>query len=155
MKKAERILGIIATFLIIAGLIFKELHWPGAGVMMIIGIMLMNFGYLPIQLFHQWRQSKTRIQQFYCIFRFIAFFIVLTGLVFKLMHWPGAGIVFIVSSFLLPGYLILYFVLRILKQGMIPFMLSDLLITTISYGVYLYITTTMVSPYVARGYLSL
>ena len=77
MKKAERILGIIATFLIIAGLIFKELHWPGAGVMMIIGIMLMNFGYLPIQLFHQWRQSKT-----------LASAILLHFQVYRLFHRP-------------------------------------------------------------------
>ncbi|MCK4748717.1 MAG: hypothetical protein KAT15_16805, partial [Bacteroidales bacterium] len=153
MKKAERIFGIAATSLLIIGVLFKRMHWPGAGVLMTLAVLLFNFGYLPLQLIFQWRKTETRLQRFYSIFRFITFFIILAGFVFKLMHWPGSGTALSLSSFLLPAYIVLYFILRLKKQGTLPFMLNDLLITIISYGIYLFLTTTLVSPKVAMGYL--
>jgi serine phosphatase RsbU (regulator of sigma subunit) len=155
MKKAERIFGIIATSLLILGILLVKLHWPGAAVMMTGALLLFDFGYLPLQLIYQWRKSETKLQRFYSIFRFIAFFIILSSFLFKMMHWPGSNIGLSAATFLLPGYIILYFVLRMLKQGSLPFMLNDLLITIIGYGIYLFMTSTMVSPQVAMGYVGL
>lgn len=155
MKKAEHISGIVATSLLIIGLLFVKMHWPGAGLMITVAILLFNFGYLPLQLIDRWRISETRLQRFYSIIRFIAIFIILSGFVFKLMHWPGASILFYLATFLLPGYIVLHFILRFLKQGVLPFMLNDLLITVIAYTIFLFTTTTMVSPNIAMGYINL
>ena len=152
MKRAERILGISGVSLLILGEFFKYNHWPGAGVMITLGVALFNFGYLPFQLSLQWREARTGLQKFYLIFRFVTFFIILTGFIFKVQHWPGAGLGLILGSIMLPSYLILYFVLRARGQGKLPFILHDLLIAITAYGIYYLITTTLVSPGAAEGY---
>ncbi len=48
MKKTILIFGYLSIFLSTTGLLFKLQHWPGAGVMLIVGVALLNLGYLPL-----------------------------------------------------------------------------------------------------------
>jgi len=58
MKKTMYSLGYIAACLSTTGLLFKLQHWPGAAIMLTVGIVLLNFGFLPIY-FYSWYKRTT------------------------------------------------------------------------------------------------
>ncbi len=152
LKRVEYFLGITGVALMLSGMLFKTQHWPSASIQMTLAVALLIFGYLPLQLIIQWKEATTRLQKFYAIFRFFTFFTILTGFIFKMMHWPGAALALSTGAFTLPAYLILYFILRAKKQGKIPFIMGDLLIAMISYTIWIYVSTTLISPEVVKGY---
>lgn len=57
MKKTMYILGYIAAILMTTGLLFKIQHWPGAAVMLTLGIALLNFGFLPMFFYDKYRNA--------------------------------------------------------------------------------------------------
>ena len=155
MKKTEHILGIIAVSLFSVSLFFKFMHWPGASIMLAISVLLFNFGYLPLQLIRERRVVTGSLEISYLIFRFIALFIILTGILFKIQHWPGAGLLLRMGSFAIPLFLLFYFYVRIKGKGKLAFNWSDLIITILAYTIYLFITQSIVSPVVMEGYVML
>jgi hypothetical protein len=67
------------------------MHWPGGSIMLAISVLIFNFGYLPLQLIRERRVVTGNLEISYIIFRFIALFIILTGILLKLQHWPSTG----------------------------------------------------------------
>ena len=63
MKKTMFVLGYIAVFLITSGILFKIQHWPGAAIMLVLGVALLNFGFLPMYFHDRYRQATNLIQQ--------------------------------------------------------------------------------------------
>lgn len=57
MKRTMFVLGYIAAFLSTTGLLFKLQHWPGAAVMLTLGIALLNFGFLPMYFMDRYKRS--------------------------------------------------------------------------------------------------
>lgn len=57
MKKTMYLIGFIATFLSSTGILFKTLHWPGANMMLVIGIVLINIGFLPLYFYDKYKRS--------------------------------------------------------------------------------------------------
>lgn len=57
MKKTMYVLAYIAVILSTTGLLFKLQHWPGAAVMLTLGIALLNFGFLPLYFYGRYRQA--------------------------------------------------------------------------------------------------
>lgn len=74
---------------VILGLLFKTLHWPGANIILQISAVIaaVTMTALLIQKPGPW---NIRIQRPIWIFGSVA--VVLTGMIFKTMHWPGANI---------------------------------------------------------------
>ena len=58
MKKLTFGFGLTSTFLLLAGTIFKLMHWPGANIMVTLGVGLLVLGYLPMILSHKLKESK-------------------------------------------------------------------------------------------------
>ena len=58
MKKTMNILGYVAAFLSTTGLLFKLQHWPGAAIMLTLGIALLNFGFLPMYFYDRYKTSR-------------------------------------------------------------------------------------------------
>lgn len=77
----------IAT--VILGLLFKTLHWPGANIILLTGAVLATVT-MTILLIQKPGPWMIRIQYPQWIFGSVA--VVLTGMIFKTMHWPGANI---------------------------------------------------------------
>lgn len=48
MQTAKNLLGFLSIALCTSGILFKIQHWPGAGIMLIMGVGLLNLGYLPL-----------------------------------------------------------------------------------------------------------
>ncbi len=57
MKKTMYVIGFIATFLTTTGLLFKLQHWQGASIILILGIMLINLGFLPMYFYDKYKRS--------------------------------------------------------------------------------------------------
>jgi hypothetical protein len=74
------------------GAIFKIEHWPGAGILMTTGIASLVFLFIPMALINNYRSGKNREYLSLYIMTWITCFVVFTAMIFKIQHWPGAGI---------------------------------------------------------------
>jgi hypothetical protein len=101
MKKFMYILGTIAPSLLIVGAILKIQHLPGASVLIILGTFLLAAVYLPVFAMvsiRDTRKTGKKANKTLYITGVISGFIFLTGVLFKIMHWPGAGVALMVSE---------------------------------------------------------
>lgn len=87
----------MTTFVVFTGILFKMLHWPAAGILLTAGIFLLVFIFLPFALINNYKASGNRGNRLLYIVTWITCFVVFTAMLFKIMHWPGAGYVLLVS----------------------------------------------------------
>lgn len=57
MRKTMFLLGYFAAILTTSGITFKLMHWPGASIMLLLGILLLNFGFLPMFFMDRYKKS--------------------------------------------------------------------------------------------------
>lgn len=100
MKKTMLISGAAASALLFLGLIFKFMHWPGAGMMLVLGVVLLSLVFLPLMFTLKIKeQQQTKDKVVIGIGTFSAILISM-GIMFKVMHWPGANLM-ISAAFLI------------------------------------------------------
>ncbi|MCW3123381.1 MAG: hypothetical protein JWQ38_2873 [Flavipsychrobacter sp.] len=93
MKKAMMISGGVSAAIFMAGCFFKLMHWPGASVLLFLGITLMSLVFLPLAVLLKGKQPGSGGAE-----RFVLFTGALTGItysmatLFTVMHWPGSNI---------------------------------------------------------------
>ena len=90
MKKVTFGFGLTSTFLLLAGTIFKLMHWPGANIMFMIGAVFLALVYLPLILKHKLKESPSN-EAILHISGFVGLAFTTVGSLFKIMHWPGAS----------------------------------------------------------------
>lgn len=91
MKNKIYITGILTVILIFTGALFKVQHWPAAGVMLTLGLASLVLLFLPLAIADHYRSNGKK----YPVLHFITWltcFVIFTAMLFKLMHWPYAGI---------------------------------------------------------------
>jgi len=101
MKKFMYILGMIAPSMLIIGTIFKVQHWPGAGVLLVLSLFMLGAIYLPVFVMVKIRDTRKegkKVNMPMYIFGLFAGIIFIAGAMFKIQHWPGAGIMIILSG---------------------------------------------------------
>ena len=54
-QKIVYILGFFATFIMVLGILFKLMHWPGASIMLFTGFLILLFGYLPLYFYQRYK----------------------------------------------------------------------------------------------------
>lgn len=101
MKKSVYITGISCAILMLFGCVFKVMHWPGAGPMIIASVLLFCFWFLPAGLMNNYESLPLRKMKTLHVVSFIVFSVCMMGVLFKVMHWPGAS-VFLLLGILLP-----------------------------------------------------
>ncbi len=105
MRKVMFITGAISVAGFIIGSFFKVMHWPGANVMLLLGIGLASLVFLPLLFVLKTREASSgRDKIILAIGTFIGILISLSAL-FKIFHWPGANNMWIASL----GLLVLIF----------------------------------------------
>lgn len=57
MKRAVYLLGFISSFLISTAFLFKMMHWAGASVVLVTGIVFLNFGFLPVYFYDKYKTA--------------------------------------------------------------------------------------------------
>jgi hypothetical protein len=91
MKQKIYTLGLITTAIIIIGALLKINHWPGGGHLLITGIAVLVLVFLPLALRNHYRTEGNRKNSALYIVTWLTCFVVFGGMLFKIMHWPGAG----------------------------------------------------------------
>jgi hypothetical protein len=104
MKTPIYISGIASAVLMLCGCLFKVMHWPGAGILLILSVSVFCLLFLPASLVSSYRE-KRKYGALHIV-TFIVFFISMAGLLFKVMHWPGAKL-FLLAGIPLPFVLFL------------------------------------------------
>lgn len=52
------LIGYLGVFLSTSGLVFKMQHWPGAGIMLVSGVAILNLGYFPAYFAHLYKKDS-------------------------------------------------------------------------------------------------
>lgn len=97
MKRSIYISGIACAILMLLGAMFKINHWPGAAPLLIAAVFTFCFLFLPMALMASYRSQEEKKFKALHIVTYIVFSITLMGALFKVLHWPGAGMFLIIG----------------------------------------------------------
>ena len=104
MKTTMKISGLVSLSLLAFATVFKIFHWPGAGVGMVLGFLILCGVFYPAIIYLNYKESGKKKNVSLHIFAFLGGGAFMTGVLFKIMHWPGAGL-------MLFGGLVLFIIL--------------------------------------------
>jgi serine phosphatase RsbU (regulator of sigma subunit) len=112
MKKVENFFGYAGVTLLFLGVILKKYHFPGGSPMLALSALFFAFFYCTTQLIGDWREKEGKFNKLYILVRFFTYFLGYLGVVFKILHWPGASVMLYPTMVLLPTFLVMYFIGR-------------------------------------------
>jgi hypothetical protein len=92
MKQRIYILGVTTVLIISTGVILKMNHWPAAGILITAGILFLVLLFMPAALINNYKVEGNNQNRVLYIVTYITCFVVFIGMLFKIMHWPYAGI---------------------------------------------------------------
>jgi hypothetical protein len=98
MKKTMITSGAISVALLLGGSFFKIMHWPGAGMMLVLGIGILTFLFLPLMFLLKAKEASTGRARLVAGLGTLVGILLCLSTLFKLMHWPGASILWITTS---------------------------------------------------------
>jgi len=118
MKNFTYIFGLSSAILTILGSFFKRMHWPGAGIMITVGMVLIVLVFLPLYFISNHREQVEKKNPVYAIVGYLTIALLLAGATFKIQHWPGAGwLIYSSIGFILIGFIPLYVVNVFQRSG--------------------------------------
>jgi hypothetical protein len=97
MKKTMKISAIAGTIMLGFAALFKIMHWPGAGIMLTSGALILAFVFMPSALTVLWKETHSRKRLFLYISAFAASMLFILGVVAKVQHWPLAGLILLLA----------------------------------------------------------
>jgi hypothetical protein len=92
MKKVMIASGILSAALMSIGIFFKFMHYPGAGMGIVTGIVLFSFIFLPLMFALRLKEKQVAKDKWLLGLGILATALISMGTLFKIMHWPGANI---------------------------------------------------------------
>lgn len=117
MKKATGILGIISSALIMSGVVFKINHFPGAGVLLTLGLALISVVVLPLFASIEMKKQSSQLQKITSFSGIISGALISIGTLFKIMHWPTANIIITTGIILMAIVFIPLFTIKSYKTA--------------------------------------
>ncbi len=97
MKKLIYTIGIVSVNLMLLGALLKVLHLAGGSSLLFISITIFCFGFLPLALISSYKSQIERNYRWLYVVTFIVFSVVLMGSLFKILHWPYAGVLMLIG----------------------------------------------------------
>ncbi len=97
MKQKIYILGVITAMIISTGVILKVNHWPAAGILITAGTLILVLIFLPAALINNYKAEGNSQNRLLYIVTYITCFVVFIGMLFKIQHWPYAGIALLIA----------------------------------------------------------
>ena len=92
--------GLISSVIFLLGILFRVMHWPGAGIALAVGLFMLGFIFLPSLIFAKMSDDKGEGKRAAYLVGLFAGLFYITGFLFKIMHWPGAGIIILIGLIL-------------------------------------------------------
>jgi hypothetical protein len=89
MKKTTTIFGVLSVLIIIAGVIHKTFHLPGAGYLLFFGIGVFLMVYFLLLCIQKIRENRGRARAMYIV-KYISYMYLAMGFLFFIEHFPGA-----------------------------------------------------------------
>lgn len=117
MNSTMKISGYVSSMMILIGSIFKIQHWPGANVLILVGVFFLTVVFLPLLFILKFKSTEENNRSVVLsIIGFVSAILICVGILFRILHWPGARMMTIIGcSLLLLGYLPIY-ILSIYKN---------------------------------------
>lgn len=108
-KNVAGVIGAISASVLNLGITFKFQHWPGAGVMIVLGLASFALIFIPMLLKKKLKGEPSERKTLMNTLGASGLTLFALGLLFKIMHWPGAAVMLGVSVLLLFfGYFLMY-----------------------------------------------
>jgi hypothetical protein len=115
MKKAMILGGNISLGLIALGTVLKIFHWPGAAISLLLGFIILCFVFFPSALYLNYNSAKKGLG--INLTAFLGGTILMIGVLFKVMHWPGTPLLLILGFGILLGIFIPLLLISKLREG--------------------------------------
>jgi hypothetical protein len=97
MKQKIYILGVVTAMIISTGIILKVNHWPTAGILITAGTLILVLLFLPAALINNYKAEGKSQNRLLYIVTWITCFVVFIAMLFKIQHWPHAGVGLIIA----------------------------------------------------------
>lgn len=92
LKKIMMVSGAFSVILFLAGSFFKVMHWPGAGMLLTLAIVLISFLFLPLVFILKAREVNTGLEKFTIALGTLLAILFCMDILFTVQRWPGANI---------------------------------------------------------------
>ena len=99
MKNIMKISGVAGTIMVGIGAMLKIQHFPGSGILLTLGTLILAVFFLPTSLGVLWKETHNKKNLFLFVSAFISGVLFIFGTLFKIQHWPSAGILVILAAF--------------------------------------------------------
>lgn len=99
MKKFMLLSGTIGAGILVIGNLFKFMHWPGTGILILLGILLLSLFFIPLLFFIKLKENPTGSQRWILSVGTILAVLFCLSVLFKIFHWPFANILGNISTF--------------------------------------------------------
>ncbi len=109
MKTTLKITGIAGLTSILIASVFKVLHWPGAGVLLTLGVITLAFAYIPVLFFSLKKEKLMKRKRNLTIVGIITAFLFLISILFAMQHWPYRVYIIILTWLFMLTFLIMLF----------------------------------------------
>lgn len=119
MKRLMYVVGYLFALAWIVGILFKTMHYPGAGVLMGGGALGLAAIFLPLLLINKYKVITREVmsEKLKWIFGLASVFLLMTSLTLKMLHMPGANIMIFVSFMLLGFGFLPFLFFRMYKKS--------------------------------------
>lgn len=97
MKKIMLASGGISAALLTLGILFKFMYWPGALMLIFCGIFVLSFIFLPLSFVLRAKEKKENKDKIVTALGALAAISLSLGVLFKIMHWPFANLLCMIS----------------------------------------------------------
>jgi hypothetical protein len=108
--------GLLGFLPLMAGILFKVQHWKEAGILLTVGFAATVFLFLPTLLYVKIKDSERKDLNTVYIIGVVSGMIHILGLLFKLMHWPGASLLFFVGPIVFVLVFLPWYTFKVYKE---------------------------------------
>jgi hypothetical protein len=97
MKKTMITSGIFSAASMTIGIFFKFMHWPGANMLILLGIAISSIVFLPLLFTFKAREKKSTKEKIIVGLGILSGMLMSLSILFKLLHWPFSMTLGIIS----------------------------------------------------------
>src|ERR1039458_2581910 len=91
-SKVISAIGAFALSVIALSVCFKMMHWPGANIMLVLGMALVSLIILPMLMIFKLSSAMSVLERIFHSSWYIAISLLFLGYLFKVQHWPASWV---------------------------------------------------------------